>query len=310
MKHNIKITTLLLLMFLVTQLIGLTILSIYSPKIIQTTDEEGRELNITTYNLPFGMDPPQNTDPGVNLISIIIAITIAVTIILILMKFRAELFLRIWFFVVIIIALGISLNAFILSLPYSSLIALAIAIPLAVIKVFKRDILIHNLTELLIYPGIAAIFVPLFNIWTVVLLLILISVYDMYAVWKAGFMQKMARYQIEKVRVFNGFFIPSINKKTRELMNKIKLTKDKSSLKQRGIKIPIAILGGGDIVFPLILAGVVLAHLGILSALIISAGATLALGGLLLFSDPKKVYPAMPFITSGCLIALGIVYLL
>ena len=292
MKHNIKTTTLLLLMFLVTQLIGLVVISIYSSQ-----------------TLPFGMDPPTDTDPNVNLITIVIAIAVAVTIVLLLMKFKAELFLRFWFFAVIILALAISLNAFLLKLPNAHLIAIAIAIPLAIIKVFRRNILVHNLTELFIYPGIASIFVPLFNIWTMVLLLILISIYDMYAVWKAGFMQKMAKFQIEKVKVFNGFFVPSISKKNQELMKNAKLSKGKS-VNKKGIKIPIAILGGGDVVFPLILAGVVLKQLGIIPALIIVLGATLALGGLLLRSDPKKVYPAMPFITSGCLIALGLVYLL
>ena len=69
-----------------------------------------------------------------------------------------------------------------------------------------KNLYIHNLTELLIYPGLAGVFVPLLSIWTMIFLLVLISVYDMWAVWHSGIMQKMAKYQINKLKIFSGFF--------------------------------------------------------------------------------------------------------
>tara|TARA_Y100000310_G_scaffold123699_1_gene122474 strand:- start:5020 stop:5943 length:924 start_codon:yes stop_codon:yes gene_type:complete len=306
MKHPKKVSFVILAMFLITQLIGIVIISIYSPQTSQVLDEQGNLINVTTHNLPFGTEPPSDISPQASLISIVIAISIAVFLILIFMKFNLSILLRIWFFFVVTLALGITLNAFLLKFPFSALIAIIIALPLAIIKIFKRNIYVHNLTELLIYPGIAAIFVPLLNIWAAVLLLIFISMWDAYAVWNIGFMQKMARFQIEKVRVFGGFFVPYINKKQKAIL---KQSKDKG-IKNKKMKIPIAILGGGDVVFPLILAGVVLQSLGILPAIIIALGATVALTLLLYFSDKGKAYPAMPFITTGCLIALGVVLLL
>lgn len=299
-------------MFLVTQLIGLAVINIYSPQTSQTIDSEGNIINQTTYNLPYGVEPPQDTDPKSSLISIAIAIAIAVALILILMKFKADIFIRFWFFFVVIIALSITLNAFFLNLSIKniSLIVLIIAIPLAFLKVFKRNIIIHNITELFIYPGIAAIFVPLLSIWTIVLLLVLISLYDAWAVWHSGIMQKMAKYQMEQVKVFPGFFVPYLNKKQSALVANAKTQKQKTVLSKKKIKIPIAILGGGDVVFPLILAGVVLHTLGAIQALIIIAGSTLALAYLFYRSENGKFYPAMPFITTGALIALGISYLI
>jgi len=188
------------------------------------------------------------------------------------------------------------------SVNYSTLVALAFALPLTYLKIFKRNIFLHNFTELLIYPGIAVIFVPLLNIWTVVLLFILISLYDMYAVWHAGFMQKMAKYQINKLKVFSGFFIPYLNKTQKQTLSKSK--------KSKKMKVSVAILGGGDVVFPIILAGVVLRQIGFLPAIIISLGATAALAFLFRISKKGKFYPAMPFITSGCFLALGIAYLI
>jgi presenilin-like A22 family membrane protease len=312
MKHSFKITALLLAMFLFTQLLGLFVIHAYAP--ITTEQTIGNQtLNVTSHNLPYGTEPPQDIDPKSNLLSIIVSIAIAVILILILMKIKAEIFLRVWFFIVITIALGISINAFLLqaNILYSSLIALVIALPLSIVKVFQRNIIVHNLTEVLIYPGIAAIFIPLLTVWTVVLLLLVISIYDIYAVWHSGFMQKMAKYQIQKVRVFGGFFVPYIDSKTRAMMDKFRaLNRKAKANSQKKIKVHVAILGGGDVVFPLILAGVVLFKFGIIPAIIISLGATLALGFLFWISQKGRFYPAMPFISAGCLLALGLVYIL
>lgn len=309
MKHSVKITIVLLGMFFLAQLIGILVISLYSPEVKQVVDESGNLVNVTSYNLPYGMEPPQDTDPKVNFVSIIFAIVIAISVMFFLMKFGATYFLRAWFFVVIVLALGITFNSFFLHYEYATIIALIAALPLAFVKVFKRNILVHNITELLIYPGIAAIFVPLLNIWTISILLVLISLYDMYAVWHAGFMQKMAKYQIKTLRVFSGFFIPYLGKKEREIMRNARMSKS-LKIKNKKIKINIAILGGGDIVFPIILAGVVLRTIGLLPALIIAIGATIALGFLFYISEKGKFYPAMPFISAGCFVALAIAHLI
>ncbi|MCU0641995.1 MAG: presenilin family intramembrane aspartyl protease [archaeon] len=294
MKHSIKIVALLLGMFFFTQLIGLAVTQVYFTQ---------------NDNIPYGMSPPKDIDPKTSLFSIVTAVIFAVVIMLFLMKFNAELLLRIWFFLVVVLAIAITANAALIGLPYAAIVSLIIALPLAFIKIFRRNILVHNLTELLIYPGIAVIFIPLLNLWTVALLLILISLYDMYAVWHSGFMQKMAKYQIQKLKLFSGFFVPYIGKKERDMIkNASKSKRKKTRLKK--IKISLAILGGGDVVFPMILAGVVFRQFGLLSAFMVTLGATAALSFLFYISKKGKFYPAMPFITAGCFIALGIIYTL
>ena len=97
----------------------------------------------------------------------------------------------------------------------------------------------------------------------------------------------------------------------RKLMPKKKvITKKKTKKKVKKIKVRIAMLGGGDIGFPLIFAGVVLKELGVWQSLIIPVFACLGLASLLWFSKEKKFYPAMPFISAGCFVGLGVVYLL
>ena len=306
MKHSIKITFLLLVMFFLAQLIGIYVSSVYQPQVTQEYNQtSGQIVNTTSYNIPYGFEPPQDVSPESSVTSIIIALIIAVLLMLGLMKLRAEVFLRWWFFIVVIIGIAIALNAFLINLQYSAILAALIAIVLAYFKVFKRNLIAHNFTELLIYAGIASLFIPLLNVGTTVVLLVIISIYDMYAVWHAGFMQKMAKYQMEKVRVFSGFFIPYVSRKDR-----LKLRKAKTGKKKIKVPVHLAILGGGDVVFPLILAGVVLSAFGPLAALVIAIGAALGLASLFYFSQKGKFYPAMPFITIGAFIALGIVYLI
>ncbi len=295
MKHKLTIIFILLGMFLVTQFIGLYVVNHYS-------QEENQ--------LPYGMETPELSEKEKTQFfpSIILAFIIAIVLFFLLTKFKIEFILRLWFFLVVVIALALSFNSFFPKFQYIAILALVLAVPLALIKIFKRNFLVHNATELLIYPGIAAIFVPLLNFWTIIILLILISLYDMWAVWKSGIMQKMAKYQMNTLKVFGGFIVPYISKKQRQQMKKLKKLK-KSELKKKKIKVNIAILGGGDVIFPIIAAGVMLKTLGIWSAIFVILGAALGLSYLFFFAKKKKFYPAMPFITAGIFLGMLVSYL-
>ncbi len=317
MKHNIKITIILISMFVVTQFIGLFIVNYYtSTKVVN-----GVSMNVTNPDLPFGLKSPQvesQTDYKNFFYGIIFAFIIAISILFLLTKFKAEFILKLWFFIVVIIALGVSFVAILPTIKYAAIMAFLIALPLAFIKIYKKGFIVHNLTELFIYPGIAAVFVPILNLYTIIILLILISIYDMWAVWHSGIMQKMAKFQIEKLNVFSGFFVPYLSKKDKNKLKKVK----KSKLKGKKIKVNVAILGGGDVIFPIITAGVILKGVynlpfglrpfigGLYPALFVIAGATLGITYLFLFSEKKKFYPAMPFITAGIFIGMIANYLI
>lgn len=306
MKHTVKITILILAMFILTQFIGMYVVNYYSPVRVVA----GHAMNVSSPILPFGLNPPQPTqasDYASFFSGIIIAFVIAILLFFMFTKFKINVVLRLWFFVVVALALSVSLIA-IFSIQ-ASLIALGIGIVLAFIKMYGKNFFIHNLTELLIYPGIAAIFVPLLNVWTAIIFLLLISAYDMWAVWHSGVMQKMAKYQINTLNIFSGFFIPYASKKVQSQVKSWKKTLSKTQLKKKKIKINVAILGGGDIVFPIITAGVMLATLGIVSAIFVIAGAALGLGYLLFVAEKKQFYPAMPFITAGIMAGIVLSYL-
>jgi len=299
-KHTWQITLTLLAMFLATQFIGLAVIHAYVGK-----------------QLPYGMQPPENIPPSNATLSIIIAFVIAIALIFLLSRIKAKLFLRLWFFVVVILAIGITLNSllFYFKIPYTAAIAALVALPLAFFKIFKRNLLVHNLTELLIYPGIASVFVPILDVFWIIILLLLISVYDIYAVWHSKFMQKMAKFQINELGFFAGFFVPYLSKKDRE---KIKYLKQKyknkktaeNILKRQKIKVSLAILGGGDVIFPIIATGIFMKAFGLLPALFVTFGATIALLILFMAARKGKFYPAMPFLTAGIFVGMFLGWLI
>ena len=298
-------------MFLITQLIGLAVIAGY-----QNPDNK----------LPFGMEPPEEIQQldGVGfLFQIMIAFVFAIFLLFILTKLNAEKFLRLWFFAVTTLAIALTLNIVLIfsglniSPNYISLIAVLFALPLATYKIFKRDMLIHNLTELMIYPGIAAVFVPILGILGIIILLLAISLYDVWAVWKSEFMQKMANYQINKLKFFTGFFIPYTDKKQKLKIRKIKDKYAKKGdkelekqFKKAKIKINLAILGGGDVIFPIITAGIFFKVMGLIPALIISLSATIGLFALFTMARKGKFYPAMPFLTIAMYLGMVVNWLI
>jgi len=293
-------------MFIITQFVGLYVVN-SSPFTIE------QEVNGTIQQVPNPtldwLNPrPENVDLSYNyyFTSVLIAFVIAITLLFTFTKLNWQIILKAWFFLVIVIALGISLLALFPNLRQVTIWAFVIALPFAFLKIYKRDIIVHNLTEILIYPGIAAVFVPILSLLAIIILLILISIYDMWAVWKSGIMQKMAKYQIHNLKIFGGFFLPYLSKRQMQQMKKMKKSKSK---KKKKISVGVAILGGGDVVFPIITAGVVLNTLGPIHALFVVAGATLGLAYLFSKTEKKKFYPAMPFITAGMFIGLALSYI-
>lgn len=255
MKHNLKITIILTVLFVLSQVVGLLVTSKY--------------LN-PSQEIPFGIQRPQ-IQPIETFFQIALAIILTTAVALLVVRFKGVRIWKFWFFLSIFFTLTISFAAFI-----KEIFAIVLAIIFSIIKVFKTNMIINNLTELFIYGALAALFVPILDIFWVSMLLLVISLYDAIAVWKTKHMVSLAKFQTHS-KLFAGLHIRYNKKKE-------------------------AILGGGDIAFPLLFAGVVLKVAGILPAVIVVATTTLAL--LFLFTLGKKntYYPAMPFLSIGCFI--------
>ncbi len=320
MKHNIKITLVLLTFFLISQLIGIALL-------YKTIDPKKSAETGKTEFYDLALQERPELEEQTSYIPIIIMVIIGTILLLILIKFKLFMVWKIWYLLAIMTTLSTSFAVMI-----QPTIAIILAVILGLWKVFKPNIYIHNLTELFIYPAIALLFVPVINIFSITMLLILISIYDAYAVWKSKHMVTLAESQT-KAQLFAGLYIPynakdgmnqSNNQQkttshTNTTYTTTSTTSNTSKNHENQKNQPIssqsngprtAVLGGGDIAFPLLFTGVMLKIYGINAALIVPIFTTIALALLFFYGKPNRYYPAMPFISAGCAISYGVIYLI
>lgn len=299
MKHSLKITFVLISLFLLSQVIGLLIIN----KDIEITQHADGTITTDHTSEKIIGKPPINKSAG--FIYIFSMILIGTGLAFLLLKFRIIKLWKFWFFIAILFCLTIAFSTFI-----HYYIAFAVALVLALIRIFKPGVLIHNFTEVFMYSGIALVLVQWMNLFAGFMLLLLISIYDMIAVWKSKHMIKLAKFQTE-AKTFAGLLIPYKKSKT--------IGKIAKTIPKRTKKAKIAILGGGDIGFPLVFAGVVMENLifngvaksiAFFTTLIIPLFATIALLFLLLKGKENRFYPAMPFISTGCFVGYLIILFL
>ncbi len=303
MKHTLRITLLIVVIFLLSQVIGLVALN--QNTVVYEEPETG-EVIVEHMDTAIGERPPIQ-GPS-TLVYILIAVLIGTGLILLLIRLKKMKVWKFLYFFAVWMTCTITIGVFI-----DPTIALVACLVLAVLKVHRPNPWTHNITELFIYAGIAIIFVPLLDIIWVIILLLAISAYDMIAVWKSKHMVTMAEFQT-KSRAFAGVVIGYRDKAISRIRSPGK--KPKKSPK-KGKEVKNAVLGGGDIAFPMIFAGVVMDTLirsmgfskpsAFLMAMIIPLVVTVALFILLYKAEKDKFYPAMPFLTAGCLVGYGLV---
>jgi len=293
MKYDLRTMLTLVLIFFLTQFIGLEILyKDISIKIGPTGEKE-----ITHSETVLG--PRPEITGWETFAWLISGIVISTALILVIVWLKKVLWWKGLFFISIFLTISLALGVF-MPTQYAFLLAFVIA----ALKLYRPNLFIHNIAQILMYAGIAILLVPLFDITWIIALLIVISLYDIYAVFKSKHMVKMALFQT-KSKLFAGITIP---------------LKRAKKVKGKKVKMREAIIGGGDVAFPLLFAGVVMESLmksasisigmAFLKVLIIPIIVSLTLLVLLIKGEEGKFYPGMPFITTGCLIGYAIISLI
>lgn len=307
MKHNFKISGILLGFFILSQLFGLFVISYDMNKVF---DEKTNQTITTFSETAIGQRPDL---VGVEtIIFLSFAIIFGTGLVLLLARFNKQKLWKAWFFMAIWMTISITLGVFMKN-NYVYLIGLLIAIW----KVFRPNFFIHNFSEILIYAGIAFLLSPIFNIYWASIMLIIISIYDAFAVWQSKHMIKLAVFQRDS-NLFAGLNInydkKGIKKINTPKIATTKLTTEKN-VKTKTTHMNSAVLGGGDMAFPLIFSGTILTFFfnsglskiqSYIYTLPVVVFSTLGLGLLLYYSKKEKFYPAMPFISAGCFIGLGL----
>jgi len=302
MKHTLQVTLILIALFLLTQVVGLITVNKY----IEIEMVNGTKT--IDHGATIIGEPPQIEDKTFTFVSIVIAILIGTGLLFLLIKFRLGRLWKYWFLLSVWVTLSISFDVYI-----TTWVALILAAILAILKIYRKNTFVHNFTEIFIYTLIAIIILPFLNLISASALLIAISLYDAYAVWKSKHMIKLAKFQT-KNKLFAGLYVPY---KSEIKIKKGALPVPKKIVKERKAD---AILGGGDMAFPLLFSAAVMEHLilvnnitkigALLLCFIISLTSTIALLILFVKGHQERFYPAMPFISLGCFIGLGIIFLI
>ncbi|MBN2052540.1 hypothetical protein JW756_03480 [Candidatus Woesearchaeota archaeon] len=308
MKHDLLITIALVVFFLLAQIVGLTLLS--SDLSVSVVNGVRTIIHTDTSLGPR----PEMTGSGA-FAYIALGLIIGTLLVLLIIRMKKINLWKAWFFIAVFIAISLALGVVL-----QNYIAFTIALVLAILKVLKPNVIIHNVTEVLMYAGIAVFLVPLLNVLWAAILLLVISAYDFYAVFKSKHMVKMAQFQAQS-KIFAGLFIPYTPKAqqggdaTKPVPPKSLKISSEKVVKQEKRN---AILGGGDIAFPLLFTGAFMEDMvlqgytkaaAINQSLIITLTTSIALALLFIFAKKDKFYPAMPIITTGCFVGYVIVML-
>ncbi len=255
MKHSTKITALLIIIFLAHQLFALFIIS----RNIQDVEEQYPETELSYHAILFP-----------------IFIIIFSLLFIFLKKFGS--IIKYWHLLALTLCTFLTLSSMI-----EQWIAIILSILIIALRKKCNNQVLDNLSELLVYPALVLVLLPLFNTLSMIVLLVIISVYDILAVYYSKHMVVLAKTQL-KSGIFSGIKI-SIGKNT-------------------------ALIGGGDIAFSMLFACSIFRDYGFFGAILSIIFSALALLLLLTLADKKKFYPAMPFITIGSIIGFSLTLLI
>ncbi len=182
---------------------------------------------------------------------------------LILLRLKLEVIFKI-FFAVLVIWGGVIL--FSLFLPVY--LAFLPAIALLLLWIFYSWVWVNDLILINGMVIFGLVFGLCFSPWAVLIILVAISIYDIYAVHKGKFMQKLVGGMIKSGTIF-GFLIPIA--KTSDFLAPIKEASDDIfNVLAGGERERFSLLGGGDVAFSILMTVSVFVHYGLLGSLLVA----------------------------------------
>lgn len=300
MKHPLVTTLLLLFLFVAAQIIGLSLVNI---SITGETTTPAGEQELTYATTAIGERPDFRGYQS--FLFLLIGVFVGTLLLLFLIRLKKVRIWQLWFFLAVFLSTAVAFGVVV-----DHLVAILLGALLAYLKVYRPNPIVHNITEIFMYGGIAVILVPLFDLVWIALVLVVISIYDVIAVNKTRHMVEMAKFQTEQ-RLFAGLMVPRGGAVQGRPSKRTKRAKRATG--------GTAILGGGDIAFPLLFSGVVMEYLilrgvsqfgALLNVFVITVTTTLALGLLFFLARNDRFYPAMPIVSLGCFLGYGIILLL
>ena len=188
-----------------------------------------------------------------------------------------------------------------------NMIAILLAVGVVSLRFLWPNIMMQNIAILIAIAGVSAQLGVLLTVPAVIILLVALSVYDVWAVFKTKHMITMAKGLMHR-GMAPMIVIPS---SWRDFGKKMKEVTEEKLKPSRTPTLKYMMLGTGDLAFPLVFAVAALSY-SLLSAYAVVMG---ALAGIivihfLMLSGKFKALPALPPIAAGSIIAFAISLLL
>lgn len=225
-------------------------------------------------------------------------IGIATVLLLLLYRFNAGLLVKLWFGSAILLTSLIFFSAHVPPLP-----AIILTATVLIGRYLTTDPIMRNLFDAISFAGAGALFGSILGIAPAFVLLLLLSGYDYVSVRMTKHMVSLAKSGTA-TDTFMGFTYPKGNAAPEVDLDAVDHdiagpdVADTKPTDREGV--PVGILGGGDVIIPMIFA-LTLLSISLWAALAAMAGAAAALYLLLSRSSAAKFYPAIPFLTVGLL---------
>lgn len=239
--------------------------------------------------------PIPKIETGPSILWFLLAFIVATALIIILLRFfKGPVAFGALFSFLIFIGSDIVFSTF---LP--RLIALALAIAVVGVRILWPNVLSHNFAIILAVAGVSAQLGIMLTVPAVIILLIVLSVYDVWAVFKTKHMVKMAKGLIQR-GMPPTIIIPENIGALGAPIAHVRAEK----LRRKADKGKFLLLGSGDLAFPLIFAVAALEYgLQTSFAIIVGALAGILIVHYLLAKGKIRALPALPPIAAGSIIA-------
>ncbi|MFB6167149.1 MAG: presenilin family intramembrane aspartyl protease, partial [Candidatus Nanohaloarchaea archaeon] len=227
-------------------------------------------------------------------------IGLATVLLLGLYRYDAQFLVKAWFSAALLITGLVFFDAF---LPLSFALAATAAVFLGRFAV--EDMLARNALDTVPFAGAGALFGSLLGFKAALVLFGLLAVYDYVAVNRMGHMVTLAKKGAES-GTFMGFRYPKENAGEEE-REETPGEGEGVVAEVEGENVSVGVLGGGDVIMPMMFAVSLVPVFGVGAALGVIAGASAALYmflGFIRSRETDRFYPAIPVVGSGSLLGL------
>jgi len=248
----------------------------------------------------FEATPVPKMETGASIVWFLVSFVLVTILILLALKYlKFKIPFGIVFAFLIFVGADIVFSAFI----KNSLIAVALALLVVALRFLWPNVLTQNIAIIIAIAGVSAQLGALLTPQAVIILLVILSLYDVWAVFKTKHMVGMARGLIQR-GMMPVIVLPDNWRNFTAKLETVKKSKLKPS-KEPSLK--YVMLGTGDLAFPLVFAVSVLSY-GIQSAFAVVIGAFFGVLFIHILMTSKKfsALPALPPIAIGSIIAFVI----